>query len=64
MLLSIGATEDAAWRRSAAAGSDGFIAGWGTYSPLSSEGVQYGDDDLVQDDQDEDGDDRRKVERS
>jgi BirA family biotin operon repressor/biotin-[acetyl-CoA-carboxylase] ligase len=30
MLCSIGATEDAAWRRSAAAGSDGFIAGRGT----------------------------------
>ena len=30
MLFSIGATEDAAWRRSAAAGSDGFIAGRGT----------------------------------
>jgi hypothetical protein len=27
MLFSMGATEDAAWRRSAAAESDGFIAG-------------------------------------
>jgi hypothetical protein len=39
MLVSIGATEDAAWRRSAAAGSDGFIAGRSTeanYSPPSS----------------------------
>jgi hypothetical protein len=30
MLSRIGATEDATWRRSAAAGSDGFIAGRGT----------------------------------
>jgi hypothetical protein len=30
MLFSIGATEDTAWHRSAAAGSDGFIAGRGT----------------------------------
>jgi hypothetical protein len=39
MLVSIGATEDTAWRRSAAAGSDGFIAGRSTevnYSPPSS----------------------------
>src|SRR5687768_4167538 len=34
MLFSIGATEDAAWRRSAAAGSDRIIAGWGTERQL------------------------------
>jgi hypothetical protein len=32
MLFCMGATEDTAWRRSAAAGSDGFIAGRGTTS--------------------------------
>jgi hypothetical protein len=35
MLVSIGATEDAAWRRSADAGSDGFIVGSGTYPLIS-----------------------------
>jgi hypothetical protein len=35
MLFSIGATEDTAWRRSAAAGSDRIIAGRGTYSQSS-----------------------------
>jgi hypothetical protein len=32
MLFSIGATEDTAWRGSAAAGSDRIIAGRGTYT--------------------------------
>jgi hypothetical protein len=35
MLVSIGATEDTAWRRSAGAGSDGLIVGSGPYPLIS-----------------------------